>query len=423
MVTKVSMKISRVESWLVAVPFSRPIRSAYGISYPARVRVVIRLTTDAGITGIGETGPSAVHPFNLDEWRTRFDRESAPVLLGLDPFHPTEIRRRLRWSGDAVAAEMACYDIMGKADGRKVCELLGGVPGSGEIAVAGYAFYHVDLNGHSDQGPLEIVGAVEKMVHERGFQTVKLKLGVYDPAVEVELVRTIRRAHPDIELRVDANGAWSVPMALRVMKELSDVDLQYIEDPIKDSPLGLDLSILSGRTIDFEGFRRLRGAVPIPLCADNCYRLDLLREIINRRAADVVLADVFGCGGLSPSLRWLAVADTFHLGLGMHSGSELGIGQLAKAHVVAAMEGRLYAMDSIYEEYVGDVLAGGKIKIRDGLMSIPDSPGLGADLDEREFARFELTASRKDELDAYWAELRKMTKTEMADSSLLAHSF
>jgi len=416
------MRISRVESWLVAVPFIRPIRSAYGVSYPARVRSIIRLTTDDGITGIGETGPSAVHAFSLEEWRLQFERDSTPTLLGLDPFHPAAVRRALRWTDAATAAEIACYDIMGKATERRVCELLGGLPASTTMPVAGYAFFHADVNDDAE-APDELLHVVTRLVCDRGFQTVKLKLGVYDPVTEVELVRAIRQAHPHIELRVDANGAWSIPTALRVMRQLADFNLQYIEDPIRDSPLGASLSILSGRTIDFEGFCRLRAAVPIPLCADNCYRLDLLREIIYRRAADVVLADVFGCGGLSASMRWISLAETFHLGIGMHSGTELGIGQLAKAHVMAAVEGRGYAMDSIYDEYEGDVLHGGKIAVANGLMRMPETPGLGADLDEHELGRFELTPARKAELDDFWTELRRTTKSETVDSSLVAHSF
>lgn len=401
------IEIVDCEAWSVAVPFRNPIESAYGVSYPARVRTVVRLTADDGSTGIGETGPSAVHRFHRDDLAPRFLREVAPAVLGADPRRSEDLLARLGWNGDAVAVEIACWDLVARSYGVPVAELLGGRSLPDTLPVAAYAFFRApDEHGRGAVTPDGMVDAVRELVAEHGFSSIKIKTGVYDPATEIEVTRAVREAFPQAPLRIDPNGAWSVATALRAMRQLEELDLEFIEDPIKDSPLGVPQEILTGRTVDIDGFRRLRAATRTPLCADNCYRLDLLRQLIRHEAADVVLADVFGCGGLRATVRWLQTADLFHLGLGMHSGTELGIGQLAKLHAMAAVGDRLgHASDAIYPEYVDDVLAGGKLEIRDGHMAVPTAPGLGRELDEDRLARWELTAERHRDLDQRWDDL------------------
>lgn len=419
------MRIVKCEAWSVAVPFKNAIESAYGVSYPARVRTIIRLTTDTGLTGIGETGPSAVHRFRLDDLAPRFMREVAPRVIGADPRHSDHLLAALGWTGDAVAVEMACWDIVAKSVGLPVGELLGGRPMPDSLPIAAYAFFRAaDASGNGAVTPDNLADVTRDLVAEYGFKTIKIKTGVYDPATEFEVTRQVREAFPGVPLRIDPNGAWSVATALRAMRALEELDLEFIEDPIKDSPLGTPQEILTGRTVDLEGFRRLRAASRTPLCADNCYRLDLLRQIIRHDAADVVLADVFGCGGMRATHRWLQTADLFHLGLGMHSGTELGIGQLAKLHAIGAVGGRVqHASDAIYPEYVDDILDGGKLRIEDGRMQIPSEPGFGRGLDEERLARWELTEQRHLDLDEFWHQMQAERGIDNREASMLVRGY
>jgi glucarate dehydratase len=419
------VRIVDVEAFSVAIPFRNGIESAYGVSYPARIRVIVRLTTDEGITGLGETGPSAVHHVHRDDLAPRFLRDIRPQILGRDPFHGQDLLRELGYQPDAVAVEMACLDIVGKATGRRVCELLGAVAPPASVPVAAYSFFRLpDSTGAGAVTPENLVEATVAQATKGGFTSVKLKLGVHQPDVEVRLTSELREAMPDAQIRIDPNGAWSTGSALNAMRRLEGLDLEYVEDPIKDSPLGFAQQIITGRSIDVAGMRRLRAATRVPLCADNCYRLDLLRQVIREEAADVVLADVFGCGGLRGTVRWYQAADLFHLGLGMHSGTETGIGQIAKVHAVAAMGGRVqHPMDAIYPEYVDDVLAGGPLRIEHGAMAVPAEPGLGVALDEQRLARWELTAARHAELDELWAHLKSVKGIGAAQSSMLVRGF
>src|SRR5690606_15331381 len=129
--------------------------------------------------------------------------------------------------------------------------------------------------------------------------------------------------------------------------------------------------------------RRLRGSTQTPIAADHCYRLDLLTQIIRDDCADVVLADLFGCGGIAATVRFAQTASAFGLGVCLHSGPELDIGQIAKVHIQAALpEAIRFAGDAMLPEYADGVLAQGKLTIRDGQMAVPQTPGLGVTLDD-----------------------------------------
>lgn len=125
------------------------------------------------------------------------------------------------------------------------------------------------------------------------------------------------------------------------------------------------------------------------------------------QAADVVLADVYGCGGIAATLDYCKMAAHFGLGVSFHSGTELGVGQLAKIHLQAALPDAVrFASDAIYPEYEDDVLVGGKLSIQGGAMMLPQGAGLGVDLDDDRLVRWELTDERKSEFDDYWASLK-----------------
>lgn len=419
------MKITDVEAWTVAVPFRNPIQSAYGVSFPARIRVIVRVRTDEGIEGVGETGPSAVSRIDRDDLAPRFLREVAPRVIGGDPFRVEDVMRAAQYSPDGVAIELACLDIVGKAMDRPVAEMLGGVQPPKRLPIAAYCFFRLpDEQGKGAVTPDNFVASVVEQTKRGNFETVKLKFGVYDPETELECLRGVRDALPHVKLRIDPNGAWSTATSVRLLKRLEEVGLEYLEDPIKDSPLGFQQAILGGRSIDVSGMRRIRYTSTVPLCADNCYRKDLLRSVIQAEAADVVLADVFGCGGIRGTLDWYRTADLFHLGLGMHSGTELGIGHAAKLQAVAAMGDRvLHAMDAIYPEYVDDVIVGGPFPITDGATDFPTDPGLGVQIDEQRLAAYELTAARHTQLNEWWDECKRRANVGASSSSMLTRGF
>jgi glucarate dehydratase len=396
------MRIVDIEAFEVAVPFRSPILSSFGVSYPARVRTFVRVHTDVGLVGLGEAGPSATHPFALGAMPRRFETTVKAAVVGESPADHRWLARKLFHGPEATAIEIACWDLLAQAAGVPLYRLLGGHGEVASVPVAGYAFFR--LANRDGDGAVDLDGMVEhcRQLHQdRGFDVVKVKLGAHPPEDELDVVERVRATlGPRVGLRVDPNGSWSLPTALRALRRLEPLDLEYVEEPVRALGTG-------DATVATDSLRRLRAATTTPIAADHCYRPDLLALVLRAEAADVVLADLFGAGGMAEARHYCRLAASFGLGVALHSGTELGVGQLAKAHLQASLPDEVrFAGDAIYPEYVDDVLVGGPLAIEGGALRMPQSPGLGATLDEQRLERWTLTPERKADLDAYWADLK-----------------
>ena len=413
------MQITNLEAFTVAIPFHAPPLSAFGVSYPARVRTFIRLHTDVGLVGVGETGVSAVHYFNRDALLNRFEKQIKPAVLGENPADIEWIRRKLFHANDVSAVEIACWDILAQAVGVPLYRLLGGQGVVERVPVSGYCFFRAP--GPDGTGAVTLDTMVEHcrtLQATSGFKVLKLKLGAHDPMQEVAVVEAVREAFGEaVDLRIDPNGSWSLPVALRVLKRLEAVDLEYIEEPTRAPGPG-------DATTATALLRRLRGSTQTPIAADHCYRLDLLTQIIRDDCADVVLADLYGCGGIAATVQYCRTAAAFGLGVCLHSGTELDVGQIAKVHVQAALpEAVRLAGDAMLPEYVDGVLKQDKLEIRDGHMAVPQTPGLGVELDDGKLAQWELTAERHRQYDAFWDATKRDIGVDYPSADLLMHHY
>lgn len=413
------MRIVDVEAFEVAIPFRAPILSSFGVSYPARVRTFVRVHTDVGLVGLGEFGPSATHPFTLGALPRQVETVVKGAVVGESPADHRWLARKLFHGPAATAIEIACWDLLAQAAGVPLYRLLGGHGEVASVPVAAYAFFR--LSNRDGEGRVDLDGMVEhcRRLHEdEGFSVLKIKLGAHAPADELEVVERVRAAlGPRVGLRVDPNGSWSLATALRALRRLEPLDLEYVEEPIRALGTG-------DATVSTDGLRRLRAATTTPIAADHCYRPDLLALVIRAEAADLVLADLFGAGGIAEARHFARMAASFGLGVALHSGTELGVGQMAKAHLQASLPDEVrFAGDAIYPEYVDDVLTGGPLRIAGGALALPTAPGLGLTLDAERLARWALTPERKADLDAYWAELKASIGVGYPSADLLVRHF
>lgn len=409
------MRITKLESYTVAIPFHAPVLSAFGVSYPARIRTFIRLHTDEGLVGLGETGPSALHYVNRDSLLGRFEKGIAPAVLGENPTDFNWIRRKLFHAADVTAVEIACWDIMAQKCGVPLYRLLGGQGPCEQVPLSGYCFFRAP--GRDGAGEVTLDNYVQHCLQVKaqgGFAVLKLKLGFNRPEQEIALAAELRAAlDEDTGLRIDPNGSWSLPTALRMLKYVEPLNLEYIEEPIRvQGPAdGTTATAL---------LKRIRGISTTPIAADHCYRTDQITQILRDDAADIVLADVFGSGGIQGTVEYCRLAGAFGLGVALHSGTELCVGQAAKLHIHAALSGIItHAGDAMYPEYADGVLVGGKLAIRDGMMAVPQEPGLGVRLDDARLAQWELTAEWHRELDAFWDETRARVGVQLPTPDLL----
>jgi glucarate dehydratase len=413
------VRITDLTAHEIAIPFRAPILSAFGVSYPARIRTIIRLTTDEGLVGIGEAGPSATHPYTLGSMPRNFETVVRSVVLGASPADAKWLARRLYHGPAATAVEIACWDLLAQRAGVPLYRLLGGQGAVESVPVAGYAFFR--LPGPDGRGAVDLDGMVAhcRALHERdGFGVIKIKLGAHDPDDEIDVVERVRAdLGKRVRLRVDPNGAWSLPTALRALRRLEPLDLEYVEEPTRALGTG-------DATVAPDALKRLRAATRTPIAADHCYRPDLLALILRADAADVVLADLYGAGGIAEVRHYARMAASFGVGVALHSGTELGVGQIAKAHVQASLPDEIrFAGDAIYPEYVDDVLTGGPLDLRGGRLLLPDTPGLGVTVDDAKLEQWALTPERKAALDDDWQRYKRQIGVDVPSADLLMRHY
>jgi glucarate dehydratase len=375
------MKIARITITPVAFA-DPPLLNAVGVHEPYALRAIIEVTTDAGLTGLGET--------YADEHHLNALRAAAHAIEGADVYRTEEIYRRVQaiaapettiasgLIGDSAATdrvfspfEVACLDIQGKAAGRPVADLLGGAVRD-EVPFSAYLFYKWAAHPGRDPDdwgealdPDGIVRQARRMVGDYGFTALKLKGGVFAPAREAEAIRALRNAFPEHPLRLDPNAAWTPGTAINVARDLDGV-LEYLEDP----------------TAGIDGMAQVTRHAPMPLATNMCVvAFHHLPAAIKQEAVQVVLSDHHYWGGLRRSKLLAGMCETFGLGLSMHSNSHLGISLAAMVHLAAATPNLTYACDTHWPWKTEDVIEGEPLAFDNGAVRVPDGPGLGVELD------------------------------------------
>ncbi|MGC0252191.1 enolase C-terminal domain-like protein [Pseudactinotalea sp. Z1748] len=380
---------------IVPVAFhDKPLLNIAGVHGPYVLRTIVIIRMADGTYGLGETYGDAQH---IDRCR-----RVAAQLRGVDVFNIAAVHRAVRaaladdpgtgghgMSGMVTGSdtvdrvfspfEVAILDLQGKITGRPVVDLLGGafrdrVPFSGYLFYkwAGFPGAQPDEWGEA-LTPGQIVAQAHRMVQGWGFRSLKLKGGVLGPDAEAETIEQLRREFPQMPLRLDPNGAWTVPTAMQTIERLADV-LEYIEDP----------------TVGMDGLAEVARAGSLPV-ATNMYVVAFahLPEAIASKCVDVILSDHHFWGGLRRSQELNAICKAFGIKLSMHSNSHLGISLAAMVHLAAATDNLNYACDTHWpwkdpEEDVVD--AEHALPFVDGSIAVPGRPGLGVELDEARLA-------------------------------------
>ena len=395
------MKITDVDITPIAIA-DPPLLNAAGLHAPYALRAIVEIVTDENIYGLGEVHGSAA---NIEALRA-----ARELLVGRDPFQLNAIQAGLQarfgnagaaargaapWDGRRMAyvystIEVACFDIMGKAIGRSVCDLLGG-RARDRVDFSAYLFYKYEGAGGSyglstvpnatgwaaarQEAALDpdgLVAQARAMCDEFGFKSIKLKGGVMPPDEEADAMVALQKAFgPGTPLRLDPNAVWSVETSIRVGKRLEGV-LEYLEDPTRGQ----------------ENMSKVGGAVSIPLATNMC--TDSFADIpgsVQHHSEDIILSDHHIWGGLRASVELARICHTFGRGLSMHSNSHVGISLAAMAHLAAATPNLTFACDTHYPWQSEEVVKGGRLRFDGGAVVIGDDPGLGVELDRPALAK------------------------------------
>lgn len=385
-----SLKIVDVTVTPVALP-DPPLLNAGGCHGPYFMRNIVQVRTDAGFVGVGETYGGAGITAALER--------SREVLVGEDVFAYRRLGLKLQKLGESLypAVEVACLDAMGQATGLRVCDLLGGAVRE-EVEFAAYLFYKYatthpklladrriadgrranpdkfDLWGEV-RTPEAMVRLAEDWRKRWGFRVFKLKGGYLPPEVELETMRQLN-AHfaGKSPLRIDPNGRWTVPTAVKIGKQMQGLPLEYYEDPVV------------GQTAMAEVRRETGLKMSTNMCVT---RFSHVAEALKVKPVDVVLADHHYWSGLVGCQELGRIADLAGWTLSQHSNNHTGVSMAAMIHLAALVPQITLASDTHYPWLPDgfDVIQGPKLPVIGGRMKIPAGPGLGVKLDPDRLSR------------------------------------
>lgn len=388
-----------------------------GAHGPFFTRNIAILTDSDGRTGLGEApGGEAIR---------RTIADAADLLVGqpvmryrsllravADRFADRDAGGRglqtydLRTTVHAVTAlESALLDLAGQAQGVPVAELLGDGQQRDRVPMLGYLFYVGDADKTdlpyeraSEQGDdwerlrrqpaldsTAVVRLAEAVQARYGFADFKLKGGVFADEEEVDAVTALARRFPDARITLDPNGSWRLRDAIRLCRGLGDV-LTYAEDPC-----GAEDGF-SGREAMAE-FKRATGL----RTATNMIATDWrqMAHAVRTNAVDIPLADPH-FWTMAGSVRVAQLCHDFGLTWGSHSNNHFDVSLAMFTHVGAAAPGEITALDTHWIWQDGQGLTRDPLRIEEGHIAVPTSPGLGVELDsDRLAAAHELYLSHR----------------------------
>lgn len=372
------MKIVDVKTRIICVPRSEPSSMALDTGIERDMALIVEVYTDKGIVGLGE-GPHDHYRPLIEVQQYMFQKLVKPRLLGEDPFNIEKIvgdaHMTLRSSHSSIiahpalvaAAEMACWDIMGKALNLPIYKLMGGKV---REKVATTAFLAV-------KSPKEMARDAVAAVEE-GIKTIKLKVGL-DPQEDVKIVEAVRNAVGDgVTLRADANQAWSVGTAINQCRKLENYDIQFIEQPIP--------------RWDHDGLVRLRRRINVPICiCEGLTQLPPLMSLIKKEAIDFVSSDPWRMGGLTGFKKLCSICEVEGIPVVTHTPT-FGISQAAWLHACISSRAVKYACDlevsKIGVHRVADIITK-PFRHKNGYVEAPEGPGLGVELSKEEMNKWE----------------------------------
>lgn len=350
---------------------------------PIRQALLVEVRTDDGLIGWGESGSGTLSRAGA----VFVEDVLAPLAVGEDPFNLDRIAQKVSatldragWTGDfGVQAwsglEVALWDVMGKAVGRPVSQLLGGRVRDRVMAYATGLYYVPTASDPTAARQEEARGYVAT-----GYQAMKMKVGGLEPGDDLREVAGIRKAiGDDILLMADANCAYDSRTAMMVGRHLAELGLAWFEEPVQRGDLEGYLEVKRALSISITGGEHLGG-------------LDAFREYVSRRVVDVLQPDVANCGGLSASRRIAALAQAFHVRVFPHVwGTPVAVA--AGLHFAATLPSTpptmtptplaqepLFEFDSTPHP-IRDAMSTDALRPKDGWLTVPDGPGLGVEVD------------------------------------------
>ena len=328
-------------------------------SLPPVRSLLVRLVADSGREGWGE----AWVPWRPSELAAR-RQWLLPFLAGRSVFDIEELHtlEALSSAGLRAALEMACWDLAGRVTGQPICRLLGG-----EFR------RHIPLAARISAPSIERAALQAREFCDHGYQALVL-VATGEASVDRQCHAAVSEAIGDRALlRIDGQASYTLEAARELCGEFEHDSIQFLLDPLS--------------TPQLTRFAALARQTVVPIATRRLVRSpgDMLAVIRSEAAAHVVI-DSEQIGGLAPAKACIAIATAARLAMSAGGRPSLGVATAAMLHLAAASPGLRGANESAYHQLLADVLTE-PLTITDGMMTVPQSPGLGVEVDRSKVDR------------------------------------
>ena len=377
------MKIKALDTYFLSAPLPQPVRTS--TSTISKVsELIVTLTTDAGLVGIGEAHGPFLSQGGPDAMRAvgQILERITPLVVGQDPFSVERIWqdlfaltytsvRGIPTLAQISAIDIALWDLAGKATGRPVHALLGGALRS-RVPAYVTGFYYRDGERPDD------LRREADLYLAHGYRTLKVKVAGLPPEADAERVGVIRKAvGDDVKLMIDANQGWDLPTAIRAAKLCEPHDIFWLEDPMPWYD-------------ERHALRRLKDEVDIPIAAGETEFTPFgLRTMVAEGLVDYLIIDSTWAGGLTVWRKAAVMTELYQVPLAAHHDPQIHVHAVAASPTGFILESFADpTRDPLWFELFRE-----QPKIVDGFMTAPETPGLGLEL-------------RQDTLEKYGVKLR-----------------
>lgn len=370
------MKITAVTAYPLSFPIPKEHQVTLGIGNAIKRDIVlVKVETDEGLVGWGEShagrAPGAVAKLANTTLRALIVGMDATDVVGVwDKIYRMQLASHGMGAGTSIAMsgiDMALWDVRGKAVGWPLYKLLGGSRRAMPAYAGGISLGY--------QPPQELADEAEAVIGN-GYSALKLRIGdtAANDIARVEAVRD--RLGADIDILTDANAAYSLSDARRVMPALDDANVGWLEEPFPPH--------------DHRRYKEARSFGRTPLAAgENHYTRFELHRALEDGVITIFQPDLSKAGGVTEGQRIAAMISAWKLSFNPHT-SVTGLNTAASIHLLASVDNAGYfeADLSRYNPFRDDLCSWQAKVSPDGTVMPPEGPGLGVEIDERLIEKF-----------------------------------
>tara|TARA_R110001599_G_C12267392_1_gene661013 strand:+ start:3873 stop:5030 length:1158 start_codon:yes stop_codon:yes gene_type:complete len=371
---------------------STPLENSFYFSQgwvSKRSSLIVEIITDEGVVGWGESLCHGLQPPEIAAAFIRFCYK--PMLVGRDVFDVEvlweEMYNRSRPFGQAGAAvnaisgiDIALWDAIGRFLDKPIAKLIGGAFRE-EITPYATGFYRYEDKNYPEEGVNEAYRHLEK-----GFTAIKLKIG-FGVNEDIAYINAIRKAvGKDVMIMADANCAYSVPSARRILNESSESNVHFFEELLAPE--------------DMEGYLQIKNLSSSYIAAgENVFGKIGYKNWIAKGALDILQPDLMSSGGFTECKKIAAIAQAWNTMLIPHVWGS-GIGLAASLQFISSLPPTPLSLSPVepmleYDQSshpFREALIFNAISMADGKVGIPKKPGIGVDVNREVIDKYEVNS-------------------------------